>query len=113
MKNEKENNGSKNMTSPSDQPITMDEFLGVSDSSKPIKTNSAIQPQHKPRPSRSGTNNPFYGQKHSAESRTKMSNSQRARYQMLRQNLKNEAHATSLKAIIREEIETYLKDVLK
>lgn len=113
MKNENENNGIKKMTSPSNQPITMDEFLGVSGSSKPIKPNNATQLQRKPRPSRSGTNNPFYGQKHSAESKAKMSNSQRARYQMLKQNLKNEAHATSLKSIIREVIETYLKDVLK
>lgn len=64
--------------------------------------------------------NPFYGHRHSIESKQKMSDSQKARYQQYRNALDNIHHVTmdeflnnesfhhQLKEIIREEIKNIL-----
>ena len=64
------------------------------------------------RPNRKGVNNPFYGHSHSLESRQKQSETQKARYQAIRNQLEAEGKTIneSLTAIIKREIQRIIKD---
>lgn len=61
------------------------------------KASKAQQPQN-----RQGENNPFYGRQHSDETKKKMSDTQRLRYQQLVKN-----------ALTEEKIESVIESVLK
>jgi len=62
-----------------------------------------------PRKSRIGQLNPFFGHRHSPESKAKMSNTQKERYRAMRQNMSNESRRTHLRTIISEEVERLRK----
>lgn len=83
-------------------PMNMDEF-GCND--------TIIQPAiiPSPRKSRIGQLNPFFGHRHSPETKAKMSRTQKARYKTMRQNMSNESRRTHLRTIISEEVERLLK----
>lgn len=89
------------------KPITMDEYLGgdLKPSDATLSPSRHNSPSARKRPNRSGMANPFHGHTHTPESKAKMSRTQRARYQMLRNNLKDEARVNSaIRLIIREEL---------
>lgn len=99
----KENENKQRTRYPSEQhPMNMDGF-GCND--------TIIQPAILPslRKSRAGQLNPFYGHRHSPESKAKMSNTQKERYRSMRHNISNESRRTHLRTIISEEVERLLK----
>lgn len=93
----------------SDEHITMDEFLSNSKDNqrtKPIQPSATIPKTPKtlkiPK-DKSGKNNPFYGKKHTAQTRQQMSNSQLERYKTMRG-----IDEATVRQIIREELRKYL-----
>lgn len=105
----------------SDQ-ITMDEFLGATSGdnkthhsqykpSNPTKSTATVGTVRKPR---NGCNNPFFNHKHSDETKAKMRQTQKARYDLMRGLIKKEGKDvySNLRKIIAEEIERYLSDAI-
>ncbi len=58
-----------------------------------------------------GTNNPFYGKRHSTESKQKISDAQKTRYQQYRDAINNQHHVTMDELLGIMESETFRKKV--
>lgn len=75
-------------------------------------TVNAVRKCRPMRQNREGENNPFYGKKHSDESKQKQSETQKARWDVIRDKLKTEGKSIneSLASIVKREVERFLKE---